>query len=287
MTAQKNALVLFSKPPVPGLVKTRLSTIHDGSFSPVQAATLYRRMMLDVLECCMQALDRLEEQNRIERENDPSIPEQTYEMFISTTSPDCIAKMEKVLAEAGELPRSVQLIEDKGKIFDDHFDDAFQQVFNLGFGTCVALGGDIPIMPRNHVVEAFNHLHNFQKLYPEGGIVLAPCQASGTSLVGYTPECGMDNQSVYYNLNGRPALQAYLDKGQELGAHIALLGTVPDVDTMDDLAHVVTVINALEYVAKDQDIFLPHRTLDFIRVMKLEVTTPPNRNFDSREEIDI
>ena len=288
MTVQKNALLLFSKAPEPGLVKTRLTTERDGMFTELQAATLYRRMMLDVLECCMQALDRLEEQNRQEREADPSVPEQTYEVYVSTTPAGSVQKMEELFEEEGPWPRPINVILDKGKIFDDHFDDAFNQVFDAGCGTCVAIGGDLPILPRNHIIDAFNWLHHFQTLCPEGGMVLTPCQASGTSLVGYTRESGMNNQSVYYNLSGRPALQAYLDKVEEMGGmHIAMLETVPDVDTMEDLSHVVSYINALEAVQKDQDVFLPHRTLVFIRAMGLKVVAEPNRNYDNRDLIDV
>jgi len=287
MTTQKNALMLFSKPPIPGMVKTRLTTKYDGLFTELQAATLYRRMMLDVLECALQALDRLEEQNRREREENPDVVEQVYDMFVSTTPAKNVEVMEKVLAESGEWSRPIHVIADAGKVFDDHFDDAFNKVFAMGYGTCIALGGDLPIMPRTHIIDAFNHLHRFQSLYPEGGMVLAPCQASGTSLVGYTPECGMNNQTVYYNAAGRPALQAYIDKARELGdVHMALLDAVPDVDNMEDFAHVVTVTNALEHAALSQDVFVPHRTLTFIRAMRVTVSTPPNRNFDNRDEID-
>lgn len=288
MTTQKNAFLLFSKPPIPGLVKTRLTTMHDGAYTPIQAATLYRRMMLDVLECSMQALDVLEAQNKAECAADPNAIEQTYDVFISSTPHDYVEKMKEVIAKEGNWPREIRFIEDKGKIFDDHFDNAFQQIFDLGYGTCISVGGDIPIMPRSHVVEAFNHLHRFQREDPRGGMVAAPCQASGTSLVGYTPESGMNHQTVYYNTSGRPALQAYIDKAHELGdIPFALLTSVPDVDNMEDFAHVVSVINALEYASKSQDLFVPHRTLEFIRAFNIEVTSPPNRNFDSRETIDI
>lgn len=287
MTVQKNAFVLFSKPPIPGMVKTRLTTEHDGMFTPTQAATLFQRMMFDVLECALQALDRLEEQNRAAREADPSIPEQVYDVFISTTPEEKVDVMKQVIEEAAPWPREIHIIVDKGKVFDDHFDDSFQQVFDMGYGTCVSVGGDLPLIPRQHFIDAFNYLHDFQQRYPKGGVVVAPCQASGTSLIGYTADCGMNHQTVYYNTSGRPALQAYLDKANEMGdVPIAILDSVPDVDNMDDLAHAVTVINALEYAHEYQDIFLPHRTLYFIRVMDLAVATPPNRNFDNRDAID-
>ena len=288
MTVQKNALLMFTKPPEPGMVKTRLTTQHEGILTEEQAAALYRCMMLDVLECAMQGLEELEENNRIEREADPSAPEQVYEVFVSTTPEDSVAKMEKVLAEAGPWSHPVNVILDKGKVFDDHFDNAFNYLFDQGFGTCVALGGDLPSMPRSHIVDSFEWLHYFQGICPEGGMVIAPCQAAGTSLVGYTPECGMNHQEVYYNLTGRPALQGYLDKMDELGGvHMALLSAVPDVDNVEDLAHVITYANALEAASEHQNLFVPSRTLAFVRMLGLKVSTPPNRNFDNRDNIDV
>ena len=50
MRERKNALVLFSKPPVPGLVKTRLTTLKDGVFTPEVASALYHCMLFDVTE---------------------------------------------------------------------------------------------------------------------------------------------------------------------------------------------------------------------------------------------
>ena len=41
MRERKNALVLFSKPPIPGLVKTRLTRLKDGIFEPEVASGLY------------------------------------------------------------------------------------------------------------------------------------------------------------------------------------------------------------------------------------------------------
>ena len=287
MTVQKNAFLMFSKPPIPGLVKTRLTTMHDGPFTPLQASTLFHRMMFDVLECTMQALDRLEEQNKRERNADPTVPERVYDVFVSTTPHKHVEKMREIFEKGQSWPREIHIIEDHGKVFDDHFDDAFQQIFDQGYETCISVGGDIPIMPRDHIIDAYNYLHEFQERYPTGGMVLAPCQAGGTSLVGYTHNCGMNHQTVYYNLDGRPALQAYLDKGREAGdIPMALLEPVGDVDNIEDFAHVISVVNALEYASQFQDVFVPHRTLEFIRAFGLKVTTPPNRNFDSREEID-
>ena len=286
MTVQKNALLLFSKPPIPGLVKTRLTQEFGGPFTPQQSASFFNCTMFDVLEVCCQALDRLEAQNAEEIEADPKAVKQEYDVFISTTPEENVNKMRKLFEDSGTWPREFHYLLDSGKTFDDHFDDAFNQIFDLGYETCLSVGGDIPIIPRDHVVQGFRWLHYYQNVFGKG-MVLAPCQACGTSLVGYTKNSGMDHQTVYYNMTGRPALQAYLDKAEPLGLHIALMDAVPDVDNGEDLAHSMTVMNALDFCAKGgQDVFVPYRTLKWVRDHGLTVVTPPNDDFDSRETID-
>ena len=60
MRERKNALVLFSKPPIPGLVKTRLTHLKDGIFEPEVASGLYHCMLFDVVEICCAAMTKME-----------------------------------------------------------------------------------------------------------------------------------------------------------------------------------------------------------------------------------
>ena len=61
MRIRKNVLLLFSKVPEPGLVKTRLTVLKDGVFEPDVASGLYHCMLFDVTEICCAAMARLEE----------------------------------------------------------------------------------------------------------------------------------------------------------------------------------------------------------------------------------
>jgi len=287
MKEQKNALLLFSKPPVPGLVKTRLTIERGGRFTENEAADFFHRSLFDVAENCCQALDVLEARNAAEIEENPtSAIRRSYDIFISTTPEDNVTKMRETFEAAGTWPREFHYLLDSGQTFDDHFDDAFQQIFDQGYETVVSVGGDIPTLPRNHLVQSFNWLHYFQTVYDTGGVVLAPCQECGTSLIGYTSDSGMNHQGVYYANNGRPALDAYIEKASERGAHIAYLDAVPDVDDLQDLAHTITLMKALEFCAQDQDLFVPYRTLEWVRFKGLRVTTPPNEDRDTREGLD-
>lgn len=280
MQQRKNAILLFSKPPIPKLVKTRLTPIKDGIFSPETAAVLYHCMFFDVCEICCDALAELEAANDAEGIHD------TYDLIISTTPVENVEFMKKLFEESGEWPREIKFIADTGSSFDEHYNDSFRQVFELGYDTILSMGADMPALPRSVVVEGFERLHELCDM-PHGGIVLSPDQEMGVSIIGWTKETEFDHTGVFYNQEGMTVLPAYIDKASKLKLPALYLPAVVDVDTMADLHHNVTLVNAIEYCAQFQDISVPWRTIDALRQMGYdEVRVPPNELRDTREGID-
>ncbi|MEG0682582.1 MAG: hypothetical protein RR434_03560, partial [Raoultibacter sp.] len=88
---RKNALLLFSKVPLPGLVKTRLTPLKDGTLSPEAAAGLYHCMFFDVVEICCDALADLEA-----AQAPAPAPHESYDIFIATTPAKNVAVMQKL-----------------------------------------------------------------------------------------------------------------------------------------------------------------------------------------------
>ena len=130
MRERKNSLVLFSKPPAPGLVKTRLTTIKDGVFTPEVASALYHCMLFDVTEVCCAALADLEARSaeRAEAEGVRDV----YELVISTTPASNVGVMRDLYYKAGTWPRPLTFIADEGSSFDEHYNHAFAQAFERG-----------------------------------------------------------------------------------------------------------------------------------------------------------
>ena len=102
---------------------------------------------------------------------------------------------------------------DTGTTFDEHFNDAYKQIFDMGYESIVAIGGDVPTMPKSHLTQAFQWLEYFQSI-GKPGFVQAPCQECGTSLVGYSYNTPINHDGIYYNMDGRPALDGYMEKLQ-------------------------------------------------------------------------
>lgn len=286
MTEKKQALLVFSKPPIPGMVKTRLTRENNGILSPEQAAEFFKRSLYDVSELSMHALMELQRQNDALVAEDPTADRITYDFFVSTTPANNVELMRNTYDAIGPWPLEIQYLTDKGATFDDHFDDAFSQLFERGYEHVVSVGGDIPTMPKSHIIQAFQWLDYFQS-QGTPGFVQAPCQECGTSLVGFSADTPMDHQNVYYNLDGRAALDGYMEKLEERGVPSAYLSPVADIDEKTDLAHAISCMRAIAIAARSQtDLFVPQRVLDWVDYMGIRVSTPPNDEHDPRQYID-
>lgn len=286
MKEKKDALLIFSKPPVPGRVKTRLTFEHGGIFTPEQAAEFFRRSLYDVTEMAMQAVIELQRENDELVANDPNATKITYDFFVSTTPAEAVELMKKTFDEIGPWPMEIHYLTDKGATFDDHFDDAFKQIFDMGYENIVSVGGDIPTMPKSHITQSFQWLDYFQS-QGTPGFVQAPCQECGTSLVGFSCNTPIDHQGVYYNTNGRAALDGYVEKLVEKDIPSAYFSPAADIDETTDLAHAISCMKAIEQAAKHQpDLFVPRRVLDWVDWMGITVSTPPNEEHDPRQYID-
>jgi glycosyltransferase A (GT-A) superfamily protein (DUF2064 family) len=280
MSTRRNALLLFCKPPVPGLVKTRLTKERGGNLSAEQAAEFFRCSLLDIIDLGLLSLEHLCKE---------AGGAQSYDMVVSTISKEAILALRQLFAENDMEPRTLSFIVDKGASFDDHFDDAFNQLFAAGYNKVVAIGGDMPTLPQSHIIEAFNWLDYLEQQTPDGwAFVMAPCQQSGVSLVGQTATTPMNSQGVYYNLSGLPALDAYAAKVDEQNVPCAYLAPVSDVDEDHDLAHCISCLNAIAAAHLWQEgLYLPCRVLEWIDAQGLKASAPPNENHDPRQMIDL
>jgi len=293
-TKAHGALLLFCKPPVPGMVKTRLTKERGGHLSPEQAAEFFRCSLLDVTDLGLLGLDDLETSDALSwigAEVPKDAPQKGYDFFISSTSERSIEQLQQMYAaDWGDVPpaRPLNFIVDKGTSFDEHFDDAFSQIFARGYEQVVAIGGDMPLLPREHIPEAFGWLDYLSSLSADGSaLVLAPCQQSGVSLVGLTRTTPIDSTGVYYNRSGLPVLDAYTAKLQEVDVPSAFLAPVSDIDGDEDLAHAISCLNAIAEAQRYQpNIYLAARTLDWIDRMNLKASAPPNDEHAPRQYLD-
>lgn len=286
MRERKNVLLLFSKVPEPGLVKTRLTVLKDGIFQPEVASALYHCMLFDVVEICCDAMKQLEERPcAVDPETGEEVRD-VYELVISTTPASNVPVMRKLFDDAGTWPRELVMIADEGASFDEHYNHAFAQAWERGADAVLSMGADMPALTVNDVIAGFDALHKLDDV-EGGGIVLAPDQEMGVSVIGWTRATDFDHSGVFYNQEGLTVLPAYVRKAQRLGLPAIYLPPIPDVDTMADLMHSITLVEALNYCAQFDNNTPPWRTADALKQMGWdEVRVAPNELRDPREHID-
>lgn len=283
MSEKKHAFMLFTKAPVSGTTKTRLTEARGGILTPQEAADFYTACLLDVADIGFKALQELNSLAKTDNGDQPEL----YDFIVSCSPPSDLSLLEALFAESGPWPGGIKFIVDRGSNFDQHFDDAFQQLFTLGYHSVVSIGGDLPVMPVSHIVNAFQWLAYFDSISINGGFVQAPCQECGVSLVGYTADTHMDSAGVFYNSDGVPALDAYVLKARNRDVPLANLSPVADVDDVHDLAHICSLMRAMAYANQYQpDGIVPRRTLAWIERNGIVISTPPNPEHDPRESID-
>ena len=290
MDTRRNALLLFSKVPQPGKVKTRLTPLKDGLFSPEDASYLYHCMLFDVAENCCDALADLEHASAKEAQGlqaHSAKVHDEYTLIISSPGAGQEAAMRALFEESGEWPREIVFMHDDGASFDAHYNDAFAKVWAMGFDTVLSMGCDMPALRRSIITEGFERLHDLCEV-PGGGVVLAPDQELGVSVVGWTRGTAIDHTGVFYNPDGLTVLVAYVRKCKKLGLPVLYLPDVPDVDSMADLDHNVTLIETLMYSVRFQDdLTAPWRTSEALHeIGYTDVRIMPNNLRDDRYDID-
>ena len=280
MRERKNTVLLFSKLPEVGLVKTRLTTLKDGWFEPEVASALYHCMLFDVVEIICAALADLEEADAKGDVRD------TYELVISTAPARNLEPMRKLFEDAGTWPREIVFINDEGSNFDEHYNHAFQQAWDRGAECILSMGADMPALTKSDVKFGFEQLHKLDDL-PNGGIVLAPDQEMGVSVVGWTRDTDFSHTGVFYNQTGLTVLPAYIEKARLSNLPVLWLPPIPDVDTMTDFYHNVTLVEALCYCAEFDDVCPPWRTAQALEEIGFShIYVAPNDLRDPRDEID-
>ena len=247
MSSRKNTALLMSKLPEPGRVKTRLTVEHGGRLTPEAACSLYHSMLLDVVEATMAALDGL------------ARPSDAYDLVIATPDAENVGRLKELVDKPGPWICDYEVVFCEGEGFGKCLDDAIAQCFARGADCVLGLRGDCPTLTLDDVKRGFAQLQVFAGL-PGGGMVLAPNHRMGVSIVGLTREAKFTHEGIFGNKPPQWVLPSYIAKAARLGLAVSCLPPLPDVDTMGDLIHVATLVQAQNYCAPFDGTRPPWRT---------------------------
>ena len=264
-------LIIFTRVPIPGDTKTRLTIEEGGPLTTIEAARFYEASLTDVIVTSINAIQSC-------RENKPAL---SYDMFIAYEPKDREQDIIQILKNVNleyEAVNQIKLFSTGGESFNDRIYAAFDTVFNSGYEAVIVIGGDHPTIQPHVLQEAFLHLDHLNKKFGKGAMVVGPCLEAGVYLVGQTSNLHIDFDGVFFNPQGITALEAFTEKAIERNVPLAMLELVPDVDIPSDLASLIVTLKTMEYSSKFQsNITLPCYTLNLLPDLHLVTRAPPSQ----------
>lgn len=220
-----DALVIMVKPPVPGLVKTRLAP----PLTPDEAATLYSHFITDTIKG-LSSLKNIKLYLALARDEgrEPSLK--------------------------FSLPKGIEIIEQAGETLGERLTDIFKRLLKAGHLRVAIVGSDSPDLPCEFVEDAFTKLRA-----DNSKVVLGPATDGGYYLIAMSR---LDERPFFGIEWSTPSVLE--DTVACLGTDAILLKPWHDIDRPEDVAKLSKTGNAKESVAYilENDIF--KRCKDFI-----------------------
>ncbi len=172
-----SCVILFTKAPIPSLVKTRL--VDKSSWNIDQVTELYEAFLMDVVETA-----------------DRYVMENNFDLVISYTPQRGLNKIKELIHRL-KRPINVSHFElQKGDTFDQRMNNVFSKAFDVEYQICVVIGGDIPTLRCEHLKSAFELLQD-PKYSDEKVMVIGPGIDGGVYLIGLRKDTNFNFKGVF------------------------------------------------------------------------------------------
>ena len=196
-----DCVVLFTKPAVPGNVKTRLV----GRLTAEQTAALHAAFV---------------------RDTSASLSRGNFDLVVAW------ALRPGRLPDTDLVPHGVSSMVQEGPDLGQRLFGALKKVGQSGYDRVAAVGSDHPGLPSQRLEEAFTRLHDVD-------VVLGPVDDGGYDLIAVrTPSLTMGLfDGISWSTD--TVLQETLERAAALGLSVSTLGLGFDVDTPEDLDQLI------------------------------------------------
>lgn len=192
----KASVIIMTKVPIPGFVKTRLET----DLTPEDCAELYRCFLMDTVDCGRR-----------------SFKHSIYVAFTPVDNKNILADM---------LPADVKLIPQTGETLGLRMANAIGNVTHKHEGGAIVIGADIPLLQPEHLREAHNAL-------AENDLVLGPACDGGYYLIALKRNDDRLFNNISWGTDR--VLAQTLERAKKLKLSVHLLPTLNDIDFYEDL----------------------------------------------------
>jgi len=272
----KHAIVIFTKVPEIGKVKTRLTEERGGILTPDEAKCFYEACLLDVIDVCL-SVDKAR-------------------VWICHNADGDRTELNLLILQLKHANKIAGVFADQGGSFDECMQYAVDFLLKPGQKEKLAenvliLGGDVLGLQPNTLIDGIEKLEMLSKSSAGqhsayisdskhsdigAAMVVSADQEGGFNLAGYTCNTPFDFRTIFYNMDGITALEGLAEKAREKNIPLLPLETVFDIDLPVDLGSMIPVLNVLEQGASyDSRIVAPVRTMTVLRDLGLQSSAKP------------
>lgn len=271
----RHAIIIFTKVPAAGEVKTRLTEARGGILTSEEAATFYTACLMDLIDVCT-SIDHASVWICYNKNGDKN-------------------KLQTLLQPLNNYEKIAGIFADQGGSFDECMQYAVDYLFKPARGERLAesvliLGGDVCGLQAQTLTTAIEKLERLSKS-AEGQIketgrdssdigaamVVSADQEAGFNLVGFTHNTPFDFRSVFYNTEGITALEMLAEKASEKRIPLLPLDIVFDIDLPVDLASMIPILKVLEQAKFfDPSVMVPARTIAVLKEIGLQSWAMPD-----------
>jgi len=210
----QRALLLFTKVPEPGRVKTRLIGTHG--LSPTDASNLYSAILMDIFHMMIELAEST-----------------TVRLYVCYAPQNEGAKIRELLG-TGEPAKMSFFPQNEKAATAQRIALAFDRAFSDGNDIGIIVFGDQPELDKELLLEAFRALERAAER-KEQHIVLGPTWDGGTYLIGLTSGLTSWLHSSIDCTNTSKAVSKLVAKARAADLPFTLLSERADLDDFDDL----------------------------------------------------
>jgi glycosyltransferase A (GT-A) superfamily protein (DUF2064 family) len=245
----QNVVLIFSKVPVPGLVKTRLT--ENTCLSESDAALIAEAMLKDTIFL-----------------SSKSQTDQIYIGYIPQNKKSILSTIVEDVRRDGNLNKKVEYILQEGSNFDERFGSVVKSVIIKGAKNIIVLGADLPYLEPKILNKTFKILSGGNK---KKKVVIGPANGGGIYLVGINNEFDFKWFNQYHLFRGGVEIIQFSRFCKARGIDLILLPAFGDVDLEEDLVSLIAYIEALSVSKANTGFFYPNYTARIIDELSLYI----------------
>jgi glycosyltransferase A (GT-A) superfamily protein (DUF2064 family) len=245
----KSAVVIFTKIPIPGLVKTRLT--RDTCLSELDSGKLAEAMLKDTISLASITTADVLQIGYFPQENISVLKE-----ILDT------------LRTEGRLKQPIDLFLQDGSDFNSRFGSIVKESFERRNEHIVILGADLPFLDPKVINESLIYL---TQKFDENPVVIGPSTGGGIYLVGLTKSFNFNWFSVYNLFRDGSELSKFAQFCKDKKFPLLSLPPYGDIDIEEDLVSLISYIDILKNSETIKGFYFPYYTAKILEELKVHV----------------